>query len=71
LKETLGAAFPALFGAVGVSIFLAVLAVIPPSALRGAPITEFIAPRRRQLTLVSASIAFSTAIAFAVVFWAL
>jgi hypothetical protein len=71
LKATLGAALPILSTAVGVSIFLAVLAVIPPSALRGAPITEFIAPRRRELTLVSVSIAFSTAIAIAVVFWAL
>jgi hypothetical protein len=71
LREAFGAAFPVLFAAVGVSILLAVLAAMPPSALGSGAIAEFITPRRRQLTLVAISICFSTVIAFAIVFWAL
>lgn len=71
LKETFGAGLPVLFAAVGLSLVLVGLAAIPPSALPPGVLADFVAPRRRQLALVAASISLSCAVVFAIVFWAL
>jgi hypothetical protein len=71
LKEALGAAFPALFSVVGISLLLVVLAAIPPSALPVPILSAFLASRRREVALAAGSVCLSTAIGFAIVFWVL
>jgi hypothetical protein len=71
LKEALGAGLPAILAAVGFSLLLVVLAVLPPSALPVPVLADFLAGRRRQIALAAASICLSAAIALGIVFWVL
>jgi hypothetical protein len=71
LREALGAALPLLYGAIGVSLLLVILAAIPPSSLPGGMLAEFLAPRRREVALIGVSICLSAMISFAIVFWVL
>ncbi len=71
LKEALSAGLPVYFAALTISLFLVVLAALPPSALPASPLTEFVASRRRQLALVGGAILLSAAIVLAIVFWTL
>jgi hypothetical protein len=71
LKEALGAGLPALLAAFGFSLLLVVLAALPPSVLPVPVLTNFLAPRRRQVALAAASICLSAASALAIVFWVL
>jgi hypothetical protein len=70
LEETLGAGLPAILATIGLSLLLFVLAALPPSALP-AGISELLAPHRRQVAAVGASIFLGAAIGFLIVFWAL
>jgi hypothetical protein len=71
LRDALGAGFPAIFAAIGISFLLVVLAAIPPSALPAAILSDLVAPRRRQVALVGLSICLGTAMSLAIVVWAL
>lgn len=71
LKEALSAGLPVYFAAITISVFLVVLAAIPPSALPASSLTEFVASRRRQLALVGGAILLSAGIVLAIVFWTL
>jgi hypothetical protein len=71
LKEALSAGLPVYFAAITISVFLVVLAAIPPSALPASSLTEFVASRRRQLALVGGAILLSVGIVLAIVFWTL
>jgi hypothetical protein len=71
LKEALGAGFPAIFAAIGISFLLVVLAAIPPSAFPVTILSDFLAPRRRQIALVGLSICLGTAMGLTIVVWAL
>jgi hypothetical protein len=71
LKEALGAGFPAIFAAIGISFLLVVLAAIPPSALPVTILSDLLAPRRRQVALVGLSICLGTAMGLTIVVWAL
>jgi hypothetical protein len=71
LKEALNAGLPVYFAALVISLVLVVLAAIPPSALPASLITEFVAPRRRQLALLGGAISLSAGIVLAIVFWTL
>ena len=70
LKEVFGAGLPVLFAALGLALLFGALAVIPPSALPAGSLADFLAPRRRHLTLLSLSICVSTLIGFAIVYLA-
>jgi hypothetical protein len=71
LKETLSAGFPVYVAALMISVFLVVLAAIPPSALPDSPLAEFVTSRRRQLALAGGAIMLSVAIVLGIVFWTL
>jgi hypothetical protein len=71
LKEALSAGLPVYFAAITISVFLVVLAAIPPSAFPASSLTEFVASRRRQLALVGGAILLSVGIVLAIVFWTL
>lgn len=71
LKEALSAGLPVYFAAITISVFLVVLAAIPPSVLPASSLTEFVASRRRQLALVGGAILLSAGIVLAIVFWTL
>jgi hypothetical protein len=71
LKEALGAAFPALLVAVGLSLLLLVLALIPGSGSAVPLVGDRLEARRRQVAIAAGSVCLSAAIGFAVVFWAL
>jgi hypothetical protein len=69
LKETLSAGFPVYFAAIAISLLLVVLSVIPPSALPGSSLAEFVTGRRRQLALAGGAICLSAAIVIGIDFW--
>jgi hypothetical protein len=71
LKEAVGAGFPAILAAIGISFLLVVLAAIPPSALPVTILSDLLAPRRREVALVGLSICLGTAMSLAIVVWAL
>jgi hypothetical protein len=71
LKEVFGAALPAFLAVVGVSLLLAILAAIPPSALPVPILADFVGSRRRQVALAAISVCLSGAIGIAIVFWVL
>ena len=70
-KETLHAGLPILFAAIVISVVFVALAAIPPSALPGSALAQFVATRRRQFALVGGAISVSAALVLAVVFWTL
>jgi hypothetical protein len=71
LKEAFGAGLPAISAAVGVSLLLAILAAIPPSALPVPILSDFLASRRRQVALAAVSVCLSAAIGLAIGVWVL
>jgi hypothetical protein len=71
LKETLHAGLPILFAALVISVVLVALAAVPPSALPGSPLADFVSARRRQLALAGGAISVSAGLVLAIVFWTL
>jgi hypothetical protein len=71
LKEALGAGLPVLLAAVGLSLLLVVLAMLPPSMLPEGALADLLAERRGQVALVGIAISLSAAIVVGIVFWAL
>jgi hypothetical protein len=71
LKEAFGAGLPVIFAALGLSILLVVLAVLPPSTFPEGVLSELFVTRRRQVALVGVAISLSATIVFAIVFWVL
>jgi hypothetical protein len=61
---------PAILVTIAISLFLLVLAAIPPSALPMG-LSVLLAPRRRQVAAVGISLCLGAAIGLLVVFWAL
>jgi hypothetical protein len=61
---------PVILFTIALSLFLLVLAAIPPSALPMG-ISVLLAPRRRQVAAVGISVGLGAVIGLVVVFWAL
>jgi hypothetical protein len=52
-------------------VVLVALAAVPPSALPGSPLADFVSSRRRQLVLAGGAISVSAGLVLAIVFWTL